>query len=386
MAFATTTEAIGAAQRILEAISSEAVIAKLIYDGDSRVAHMDSFNRQNVVRTQLVAHSWRKIGRQVLAMHPAVVEEVRVASSDKIPAEVLRTLPYMNPLVVFADPPAFKTWLKPGELHPITGLRETSMRLLGFLTYGCANVRVNEPILHADVVKPGTRIEQRIYPTNSAEANRFGMMLVLEALDEAGKVIDLEFNSMTIYFDQDLTLAETVDDLMSRYHWDSPQANSGDNARNRKWMRDVMSVVVGSLFYLCSTTLEAEKVPTRATRHLGKGITRKPLSLYRIGWTTGAALTRYRQSRPPAWNESAQGDITHEQDPQHRKTHFKMQPYGPRNSLRKLIMVGAYWTKRDRLGEAGMNTAHMVPRVNGKGSATESVKTALEMRGVVLDP
>ena len=73
------------------------------------------------------------------------------------------------------------------------------MRLLGFFTYGTRNVRTNEPDAKA-------RIEQRIYPTTAPEADRFGMMLVLEALDATGRAIDLEFNSMTLYFSETLTL------------------------------------------------------------------------------------------------------------------------------------------------------------------------------------
>lgn len=389
----TSQGSILAAQRILEAISEEAPVAKMISDGDPRVANLNAFNRQNIVRTQLVMHAWKKIGRQVLAMHPAVVDEVAIATSDKVPGEVLRTLPYMNPLVVYGEPPEFKTWVRPGDSHRLTGnTHEAGMRLLGFLTYGSAHVRVNEPILHDNDVKPGVRIEQRIYPSNSTDADRFGIMLILEVLDDVGKTIDIEMTSVTIFFGADQTLAEVVDDLLTRFAWDIDPSGKGDvhkdgqeNRRQRKWMREVLAVVVGSLFYLCSTTLEAEKVPTHATRNLGRGITRKPISLYRVGWTTGAALTRYRQSRAAAWNESGQTDITHQQDPQHRRAHFKMQPCGPRNSERKLIFVSAYWTHIERLGVAGMNTARAVPLVNGKGTARDSTQTALGMRGVVGD-
>lgn len=387
MSLTTSQETISTAQRILEAVAEEAPIAKMISEGDPRLGSLNTFNRQNIVRTQLAMHAWKKIGRQVLAIHPAVAEEVAIATSDKIPGEVLRTLPYMNPLVVFAEPPKFKTWVR--GAHRMTGDKhEAGMRLLGYLTYGSAHVKVDEPILHDDEVKPGVRIEQRLYPTNSTEAERFGIMLVLEVLDDNDKLIDVEFTSVTLFYSADQTLGDVVEELMHRFHWDSVTGGVSDgreNRRQRKWMRDVLSVVVGSLFYLCSTTLEAEKVPTRATRNLGRGIVRKPISLYRIGWTTGAALTRYRQARTAGWKESEQGDLAHQQDPQHRRSHFKMQPCGPNNSQRKLIFVSAYWTHVERLGEMGMNTARQVPMVNGKGSARDSAQMALQMRGVVGD-
>lgn len=379
MSYSSTTEAIATAQRILDTVQSEGVIAKLISEDHPKFREFSTFNRQNILRTQAVSHLWRKIGRQVLAMHPEIVDEVRVANSDQVPGEVLRTLPYMNPLVVFASPPTFTSWVQ-GQ-HPSGESyrgREHSMRLLGFFAYGSATVGIEEPILHQDEVKGGIRIEQRIYPTTATEADRLGMMLVFEVLNEAGEVIDVEFNSMTIIFDAVLTLAQTVDDLMERYHFDAPQGQSPNGAHTRKWMRDVLGVVIGSLFYLCSTTLEAEKVPAKATRNLGRNISRKPLSMYRVGWTTGAALTRLRQQRF-AESTSEQGDITHQQDPQHRRGHFKMQPYGPQRALRRLIYVSPYWTHLERLGEAGMNTARGVPSP-GKGEARESTRMAMGLR------
>jgi hypothetical protein len=383
----TNYQAIESAQRIMAAVTEEAPIAQMIHEGHADVRVLNAFNRQNIIRTQLVAHSWRKIGRQVLAMHPAVVDEVKVATSDKIPGEVLRTLPYMNPLVIYPEPPVFKSWLRPGQAHRLTGNRdESAMRLLGFFTYGTANVSVPNTGQGADAAAKALqsmKVEQRIYSTTAPEADRFGMMLIFEALDSQDQVIDIEFNSVSLFFDETKTLAESVDELMNRYRWDAPDV--GDIKRNKKWMREVLGVVIGSLFYLCSTTLEAEKVPAKAVAKLTKSISRKPMSLYRVGWTTGAALTRYRQSRPSGWKESEQPDITHQQDPQHRKAHFKMQPYGPRNSLRKLILVGAYWTHVERLGEMGMNTAHAVPVAGPRGEARESVRTALALRDVPTD-
>lgn len=377
MAYSSTTEAIATAQRILDTVQSEVEVAKAINENHPalKALGLNSFSRQNVLRTQAVSNVWRKIGRQVLAMHPEIVDEVRVANSDSIPGEVLRTLPYMNPLVVFAQPPVFQSWIAPGQshIHNLRGKQEESMRLLGFFTFGSGDAVHEEPILHNGEVTRGVRAEQRIYATTATEANRFGVIVVMEVLDAVGNAIDVEFNSLTLYFDRTATLAETVDDLMERYHW----ADSGaDPERARKWMRDVMSVVVGSLFYLCSTTLEAEKVPAKATRHLGRNISRKPLSMYRIGWTTGAALTRLRQQRI-AESTSEMGDLSHQQDPQHRRGHFKMQPYGPQRALRRLIYVSPYWTKVEQLGTAGMNTARAVPRVGDKGEARRSLKTAM---------
>lgn len=363
----STNTAIAAAQKILDVVKDEEAIAALILNHDAAIRTIDLFNRQNIIRSQAVAKTWKAIGRQVLAMHPEVVEEVKVATSDKIPGEVLRVLPYMNPMVVFADPPVFTSWT---DRHPQSAIRreysgEESMRLLGFFTYGLVD-------------RLGAKLQDiptSILATNDPLAIRFGMSLVFEVIDARGRVVDIEVNSMSIYFDQTNTLSETVEQLLTHFHWD----NQGNTSEKRKWMRQVISVAIGSLFYLCSTTLEAEKVPAKTTKNLGRNITRKPLSFYRVGWTTGAALTRYRQSRTNSTSEQV-GDSHQMQDPQHRRSHFKMQPCGKGKLDRKLIFVSAYWTHVERLGPEGVNVARGVPRQGPRGDARQSARVALGVR------
>lgn len=374
MSIPSANEAIRSAQRMLEAVQNEADIYRALKAGKEIPGVGDAWNQQNIARVVLAAHSWRKIGRQVLAIHPEIVEEVSLASSDKIPTEILMTLPYLNPMVVYADPPVFETWMRPGEIHPAGTLPETHMRLLGFFTCGIGEEHIE-----------GGQREQRLYPTSDAHANRFATILVLEALDELGHSVGIEFNTLTMPYDQELTLSEMVDDIMSRFHWDISEQTSermgefyqGTSQRNKRWMRQVLSVVVGSLFYLCSTTLETEMMPPKVVaKRMPKRVVRTPISVYKVGWTTGMALTRLRQEREER-AESEQSGPGYTQDPQHRRAHFKMQPYGPRNSLRKLVFVSAYWTHVERLGEAGINIARAVPSL-GKGEPRQSVQAALE--------
>jgi hypothetical protein len=385
----SANNAITSARRILESIQTEAEFYRALQDDDPRakLVALNAFNKQNMARCQLMAVQWRRIGRKTLAMHPEIVEEVKVASSAPIPTDHLATLPFLNPMVVFADPPVFKTWMAGDQVHPVTGKHETHMRLLGFLTCGIGDgITTQNP-------DGRVRVEQRIYPTNDTAADRFGMMVVLEALDENGKGVGIEFNTLTLRYGAELTFAQTVDDVMSRFHWDDN--SNGQAARNKRWMRELLSVCVGSLFYLCSTTCEAEPVPARSVaKHIPKKVLRQPMSMYRIGWTTGAAISRIRQERKSAWKESEQSDIGHEQDPQHRRAHFKMQWYGPRDGVRcenprnhcecggqhrEMIFVSAYWTHIERLGEAGMNMAHIVPTL-GKGEPRRSLEATLNMK------
>jgi hypothetical protein len=383
MSIPSVNSAIRTAQQMLEHVQGESAWAQQIRDNDPAVAAFSPYDRQSILRSQLIATAWRKIGRQVLAIHPEIVEEVRVATSDKVTAEILRVLPYINPLVVFSDPPVFKTWLH-GKESAYTGRQEVAMRLLGFFTCSTAVVPV-------DGARGSQFVEQRIYTTTDTEGQKFTMVLFFEGLDELDRVIDLEVNTLSIKYGFTGTLADIVEDQLANFNWaDGPTqvlATKGASQKlteamarqSRRWMRDVLGVVVGSLFYLCSTTLEAEQVPSKyVAKRIPKRVVRTPLSFYKVGWTTGAVLTRYRQSRERV-SPSEQGDLGHQQDCQHRRGHFKMQPYGPQGQLRKLIYVSPYWTHLERLGEMGINITRRVPRVNGKGSARESLDTALQM-------
>jgi hypothetical protein len=375
------------AQKILLAVAGEVEFYRGVQEGRVQVP-LTRYSRNNIVRCDLMTKQWRKIGRKVLNMNPTVVEEVKVAGSDPIPTKKLATLPYISPMVVFADPPEFQTWLKKGEVHPATGKAEASMRLLGFLT--CS---IGDGVVSSEG-DGRQRVEQRIFPTNDQGADRFGIMLVMEALDELSRPVGTEFNTVTLRYGAELTFRETVDDVMTRFHWDDDNGSILNDKPNKRWMREVLSVVVGSLFYLCSTTCEADEVNSRyVAKRMKKKVVRSPISFYNVGWTTGAAISRIRQQRQSIWKESEQADIAHEQDPQHRRAYFRLQWYGPRAGARcdgsrehcgcggqhsELIFVHAYWTHIEKLGEAGMNTGHAVPSL-GRGEPRASLKTVLNM-------
>lgn len=373
----TTNGSIAQAQRILEAMQDDAFVTQ-------HIPAQNPWEKQNRQRSQAISQLWRKIGRQVLAIHPEIVNEVAVATSDKVPTEVLRTLPYMNPMVVYPIPPVFKSW---------RGDVKESMRLLGFFTCGAKNFFNGEALSDKPredgFVMPGN--EQRLYATNNLDANRFAILVIMEILDEYDRPVDIEMNTLTLYYNTEMTLDETVESLLNRFHFYVPTTDKHFKVA-RKWMKEVMSIIVGSLFYLCSTVLEAEEVPKKVVaKKVPKRIARQPFSLYKVGWTMGAALTRYRSSR--TYSSSQQGDITHQQDPQHRKAHFKMQWYGPRREgrcdkmrgmcscggqHREMILVQAYWTHLESLGVEGVNTMRGVPSP-GKGEPARSTRVAMEL-------
>jgi hypothetical protein len=342
-------ESIKIAERMLSLLDEEAKLAKdwvekMTYREQQAI--LERVAARDIRKFQMegeVTRIWRQEGRQTLAMHPELVAEIALATSDKIYPEVLRALPYINPLVVYPGGSAELDSWKPNE----------RMRLMGFLTYGVRKSEVYEQGI--DVKVPVRWIRS----TNDADADHLGMTLIFECV-ESGQVVDYEVSNMTLpTFGSPQTIKEMADEISDRYQW--KDALAIDEQTSREWFVRVMKIVLGSLCYLASTVLDVERVPTKAVaKRQSKAISRKPLSLYNVGWTIGAGLSKARAQRKQYGGNSQQGDITHQQDPQHRKAHFKMQPYGPGRAFRRVCYISAYWTHRERLGVQGVNTSRKV--------------------------
>lgn len=204
-------------------------------------------------------------------------------------------------------------------------------------------------------------IEGIVSTTSDGTAPMLGVTAIFEVLDSRGRVVDTEASSLSWAFSLEAkTLREMVDEQVERFVFFDQDSGSLRPGVKKAWIREVFKIVLGTMMYLASTTLEAEKVPASATRHLRHTIARRPLSLYRVGWTTGAALDRYRREQVDLGNESQMGDLSHQQDPQHRRAHFKTVWTGPGKTIPKTAFVSAYWTHRERLGEQGVNTLRRV--------------------------
>jgi hypothetical protein len=272
-------------------------------------------------------------------------------------------------MVVYAEPPVFPSWEKMTgrRARQVANAKDSdTMRLLGFFTH-------SHSYSHEDTMRKGF-----FGDTHDPDAGMFACLAVFDVLDENNRHIDYECNTLSVPFGCVDTMKNLVDDLSERFYFDAgaTAAEMPDGAV--RWMRQVMNTVFGTLFYLCSTTLEAEKVPTRATQQFSKTIARKPLSLYRVGWTTGAALTRYRQSRSRTPSEQS-GELHQQQDPQHRRAHLKVVWTGKGRTVPKLTLVSPYWTHTEKLGVQGVNTVHSVPE-DYEEPPKESIRTALSLR------
>lgn len=376
MSNATTTGAIASAESMLRQCERDVSVAQDIMPDGLKNDRLPQGMQLNIVRGTAITKLWRSQGRQTLAMHPEVVREVSRASSSKFPMELLRAIPYINPMVVFSDPPVVKSWRKGASPERWMEYQdEHEMRLVGLMLFGKRIVplkpRHNFPTLLQATI-------DEVTTTHDPDAVSLAILCFFDVYDSAGKKIDGESSSLSVPFTGMHTIKELVAMQSERYVF-SGRANNMPETFNDpriEWFTEVYKIVLGVILYLCSTVLDAERVPASATKHLAKTIARRPLSLYRVGWTLGAALTKYRQSIPKGPG-SQMGDIRHQQDPQHRKCHFRMQWYGPRDAHacelmrgtchcdgrhREWIFIAPYWTHRERLGMTGINTIRRVPK------------------------
>lgn len=324
-----TTESLKTAQYIVKMLDEERVGLKLIdetYPVGSKIP-ADIYRRIDGWKISTdVLNGWESIGRQVLSIHPGLVESIRFSGSSKIEPAVFRTLPYINPMVVFPDPPVLRSHTK-GE----------TMRLRGFICYA------------------KTPIPERITNTHDPDAVMFGAELLISIDSSGGRELECDYISFPMTGDA-FTLNEIVDTLMAKFHW---HAGDPDEGVRQKFMRDIIKLTVGSVMYLCSTTLEAEKVPRKAVLKNLNPPPRKPFSFYRVGWQIGAALSKHRAA-VSVKDPSQQPHPGHQQDPQHRKAHFKTVWTGPGSMIPKTAYVAPYWTHLERLGVSGVNTVRRV--------------------------
>lgn len=323
-----TTSSLKTAQRIVAAFEHERHSlrhAEQTRRGQSlSPADVDMLNTWKVSSDVLT--EWESVGRQVLSVHPELIEQIRLSSSSKIEPAVFRTLPYFNPMVVFPDPPELLAHTE-GE----------KLRLLGFVAYG------------------KTVMPERVVGTHDSTAVSFDAEVVIEVTGNVEPT--LEYDSISFPMDGPaFTLAEGVEQVLAKFLW---RCGDADRERSKAFMAGLTKLVIGSVMYLCSTTVEAEKVPRKTVDKSLSGLRRRPFSLYRVGWQIGAALSA-RRVAIDVDEPSSQPKPGYEQDPQHRRAHFKTVWTGPGSRVPKLVFVAPYWTHMERLGPKGVNTVRKV--------------------------
>ncbi len=358
-----TAGAIASAEKILMVMSDELHYESRAFDPD---AGMPSSWRGNVVRSVAASRLWRSQGRQVLAIHPEIQQDVASATSSKFSMEMLRSLPYANPMVVYADPISIPSWRRGSEPDPDAApyRDEASMRLLGFMVAGQARVGSTQDVSLDAALRA---VSDSVVLSNDPDTEHLLLLAFAEVLDIKGNRIDYETASMSLPLVGKLSFEELVQQQLHRFRF----TKGGSHQQRLVWVEQVYRNLLGTMLYLVSTVLDVERVPTRATRHLTGPACRKPPQMHRVGWKLGAALSRYR--RDVARTKGEKTGV--QQAPQHRKAHFRTQWYGSRKSPacmqmkgtcdcpgrhREWVFISSYWTRRELLSEDRTYTLHRV--------------------------
>jgi len=289
---------------------------------------------------------WRDQGRQALSVHPGLVEVVRMATSSKILGEVFRCLPYLEPMIVFPEPI---------ELHsPVPG---EQIRLLGFFAHGRVDTR-NGMVRK---FKTGEDGGVRICSTHDPEGNRYAMLFVSEIIKD-GKTFNFQWDRLSIDLNETLTLREHCDRLVREYGFDpgvplgisddlerrtqAHLTNWGDISGREKFLRGLLSVGLGVSMYLCSTVVDAQRLPRKAVAKHWTGSGKQP-DVIDIAWNVGPLLSNQRKAATPTGAET--GLPGRSQPPHQRCAHFKIVWTGKGKRWPKTALVAPYWVRQDLL-------------------------------------
>ena len=313
-------------------------------------------NDLGVVQCNRVEKLWRTQGRQVLSMHPGLTAEVRMATSAKIVPEVFATLPYRDPLVVFPGGVDIPSW-KDGE----------TMRCLGFFTHG----RIDHTHNNSGMIRrrAGRTADESfdeavtVTSTHDAGSSVFSVIIVNVA-EKPGREPMYEYNRIAFPLDKPTTLKEIVDHKVANYGWDASdrpgQRTEGwqdaDKIAQQAFMRAQLSLVLGSVMYLCSTVLDAETVPKSRIRRAW-GTTRQVPNLINVGWRIGPALTA---ARAEARQKEATEHPGRTLPPHQRRAHFKTVWTGEGRTVPKTVFISPYWVHRELMHLVDTKTVRAV--------------------------
>ncbi len=343
-ALSLTGDGIEAAKTILAGVANQRRILQL--SQDYGVDKIDS-NAIGVTQCNRVEKLWRAQGRQVLAMHPELTAEVRMATSAKIVPEVFRTLPYRDPLVVFPGGIKIPSW-KNGE----------EMRCLGFFTHG----RIDRAD-HFDI-RSGATLDQifdeavTVTSTHDPGSKTFSV-IIINLVTGRGDPI-LEYNRVTLPLDAPVTLKEIINQKVANYGWDGKRVDDwrdADKIAQQDFMRSQLAAVLGTVMYLCSTVLDAEVVPKSRIRRSWGPQHRQVPNLINVGWRIGPALSA---ARAEARQKEASSLPGRSLPPHQRRAHFKTVWTGPGRSIPKTVFIAPYWVHKELMHLVDTKTVRAV--------------------------
>jgi hypothetical protein len=340
-----STGGIETTKTILAATAMQRRVQELQERGNAHEAS----TTMGVINCNRVEALWRAQGRQVLSMHPDLTAEVRLATSTKIEPEVFRTLPYINPLVVF-----------PGGVEVPTWRKSETIRTLGFFAYGRDGKYVFPQSARAEDLSEAFDRTVQVLSTHDPDAQRFALIIINEVTGHDG-VVEYEYNRVSFRLDITATLSDHVDHFMRSFGWDDNTIGSGvpldERADRRKFMRVQLGLALGSVMYLCSTVLDAEAVPKSRIRRAWGKTTRQVPNLINVGWRIGPALSA---ARAQARTKEATSLPGRSLPPHQRRAHFKTVWTGPGRSVPKTVFIAPYWVRKDLMHLVDTKTVRAV--------------------------
>ena len=284
---------------------------------------------------------WRSDGRQVLSMNPDLLAEVQVATSTEIAPEVYRTIPFLNPMVVFAEPPVVPSWRD-----------NETMRVLGFFVHGRSR---KARFLHHELMET---LQQGdiIMSSHDPDMDKLGLLIITEIFDESGASKTFEYNRTAVGMSRPQTIDQIAKELVDTYNWVDMGLGPSRRDLREEFMKTVYSLVLGSVMYLCSTVLDTEVVPKgRVRRAVGKG--EKPFAVTNIGWKIGPALSRMRREH----GERRESVPTGRTMPPHmRRCHFRVVWTGQGRTIPKTVFIAPHWVNKHLLEGDPQSTVRAV--------------------------
>jgi hypothetical protein len=308
---------------------------------------------------------WKRESRQAVAIYPELLTELHAMDTKTIVTEIVRALPYISPLVVFTEPFIINRY---NPSNP-----DERVRFYGFLTYGVPNT--HEEIARGenleDLSIPGVPLEFRdlkhdgaykiVTTTSDPDIPRFGVLIVGDVIDGDGNVTDFEMIRTSFPIKSEpISLSDLSVWQISQFEWAVDAPTSYEDQVG--YMRSLMRIVLGSIMYLASTTLDRQSIPRRAIERRSWNM-RKPPKIDLIGWKMGPMLGKLRRQYVEMRRKLGSG---YEQLPQHRAAHFKSVWTGKGRTIAKTVFIAPYWTKLDMLAEMdpaiAQRTMHRVKR------------------------
>lgn len=223
--------------------------------------------------------NWKNFGRHTININPDLYRELSLAETSAVPGEVLWALPYRNPMVVYPH-------------KPLVDLGTYSRRrILGFYLSGLTST---EPRLSIDAENQPSPIGD----THDRSTTALRITIYTEVLDENDQPCDYE----TFYYsiprsgtDTFADLCTQITDRLIRYGGSMPRLGDGLTMTDPEMLATMLSPLLATVFYLCSTTVDAQPVSkTIVRRRTPKK--RKPVDLVHVGWRIGPELSRLRRA------------------------------------------------------------------------------------------